>query len=312
MAKGYTANVASSPVESGPTIPVGVLQPQDIGIQRLYRGRPLPQTWTVYTLYWAQLEIYRRTVQRRGDGILESLNIEAEHSSNLRLEIRPYEFGDRSNSMTLGSSFYGIPSMLQTMLLPARPGDGFFELKWRIFRKASRPSADVPLGYLNLVLGGDGADRNIISHSLGAPFPVPETDITLLIGPRGAELVQGDVIFVMLDLMSTAWQNVARNHVVRPLPGRTWTGLSRTRVSVTLRPRMNGGTSMVTDTDLAEAAYGIATYFVTVKPAFATKITVVRPDESGRRVAVGELEIASMPRGVEVAGLGNDTAIETS
>ncbi|KAL8881936.1 MAG: hypothetical protein Q9192_007684 [Flavoplaca navasiana] len=214
--------------------------------------------------------------------------------------------------MTLGSSFYGIASMMQTMLVPARPGDGFWELKWRIFRKAVRPSADVPLGYLNLVLGGNGADRNITSHNLGAPFPVPETDVTLLIGPRGPDLVQGDVIFIMLDLMSTAWQNVARKHVVRPLPGRTWNGLSRTRVSVTLRPRMNGGTSMVTDTDLAEAAYGIATYFVTEQPAFATKITVVRPDRSGRRVPVGELEIASMPRGVEVAGLGNDTAIERS
>ncbi len=153
------AEVASAPLENRPTVPLGVLQPQDIGIQRLYRGRPLPQTWTVYTLYWAQLVIYRRTVQRRGDGILESLNIETEHQSNLRLEIRPYEFGDRSNSMTLGSSFYGISSMLQTMLVPARPGDGFWELKWRIFRKAVRPTADVPLGYLNLLLGGDGADQ---------------------------------------------------------------------------------------------------------------------------------------------------------
>ncbi len=116
----------------------------------------------------------------------------------------------------------------------------------------------------------------------------------------------------MLDLMSTAWQNVARNHVVRPLPGRTWTGLSRARVSVTLRPRTNGGTSMVTDTDLAEAAYGIATYFVTKQPAFATKITVVRPDESGRRFPVGELEITSRQVRVQVAGSGNDTAVGTS
>lgn len=160
------ANVASAPLENGPTVPVGVVQPQDIGIQRLYRGRPLPQTWTVYTLYWAQLVIYRRTVQRRGDGILDSLNIEAEHQSNLRLEIRPYEYGDRTNSMTLGSSFYGIFSMMQTMLAPARPGDGFWELKWRIFRKAVRPSADVPLGYLNLLLGRDGAVRYNIMRSL--------------------------------------------------------------------------------------------------------------------------------------------------
>lgn len=156
------ATVGSVPVvpaENVSASAVGVLQPQDIGIQRLYRGRPIPQGWTIYTLYWAQLEIYRRTVQHRGDGLQGSLDIELEHHSNLRLEIRPFTYGQRVNSMTLGSSLYGISSMIQTMLVPQGPADGFWELKWRIFRKVIRPEVDVPLGYLNLLLGSDATAR---------------------------------------------------------------------------------------------------------------------------------------------------------
>lgn len=70
---------------------------------------------------------------------------------------------------------------------------------------------------------------------------------------------------------------------------------------------------MFTDTDLAEAAFGMATYFILQQPApFATKITVVRPGVSGRRVPIGEFEIRSIPHRVEAIGLGNDTAPETS
>lgn len=157
-----TAKVGTVPVAPAENVSassVGVLQPQDIGIQRLYRGRPVPHGWTIYTLYWAQLEIYRRTVQHRGDGLQGSLDIELEHRSNLRLEIRPFTYGERLNSMTLGSSLYGISSMMQTMLVPQGPADGFWELKWRIFQKVIRPQVDVPLGYLNLLLGGDATLR---------------------------------------------------------------------------------------------------------------------------------------------------------
>ncbi|KAI4236052.1 MAG: hypothetical protein LQ349_002788 [Xanthoria aureola] len=306
-------SVPVAPAENVSASSVGVLQPQDIGIQRLYRGRPIPHGWTIYTLYWAQLEIYRRTVQHRGDGLQAPLDIELEHHSNLRLEIRPYAYGEGINSMTLGSSWYGISSMMQTMLVPQGPADGFWELKWRIFRKAIRPRVDVPLGYLNLLLGGDATLRNITSHNLGAPYRVPESDLTLLIGSRGAGLVQGNVVYIMDTLMSTAWQNVARNQNVQRVLGQTWTIQSQSRVSVTLRPRMNGGTSMFTDTDLAEAAFGMATYFILQQPApFATKITVVRPGVSGRRVPIGEFEIRSIPHRVEAIGSGNDTAAETS
>ena len=69
---------------------------------------------------------------------------------------------------------------------------------------------------------------------------------------------------------------------------------------------------MVTDTDLAEAAYGMATYFITEQPAFTARITVVRPDQSGTRVPIGEFEISSIPAPKQVAGLKNGTAVEAS
>ncbi|KAL8644365.1 MAG: hypothetical protein Q9226_007802 [Calogaya cf. arnoldii] len=149
------ANVNSVNAENGSATSLGVLQPQDIGIQRLYRGRPLPHEFATYTLYYAQLELYRRTVRRRGDAIQGPLDISLEDQANLRLEIRSFEYGHERHFMTLGSSLYGIASMLQTMLNPEGPNDGFFELRWKIFRKPARPRPDVPLGYLNVLLGGD-------------------------------------------------------------------------------------------------------------------------------------------------------------
>lgn len=75
---------------------------------------------------------------------------------------------------------------------------------------------------------------------------------------------------------------------------------------------MNGRTSICTDTDLAEAAFGLAYYFTTRRPAFAAKITIVKPNESGRRVPIGEIEISSRPPEIEISGSGNDTAVGTS
>ena len=157
----------------------------------------------------------------------------------------------------------------------------------------------------------DGAS-NVTNHDLAAPFQVPETDVTLLFGRRGADLVQGNVVLIMHELISTAWQNVARTHIVQPVAGQNWNSRARNRVSVTLRPRMDGGTSMVTDTDLVEAAFGLAYFFISHQPAFETMVTVVKPDESGRRVPIGELEIVGIPDGIDIGGLGNGTPVEIS
>lgn len=147
----------STDAENPSATPVGVIRPEDIGIQPLFRGRPVPQAITIYTLYHAQLVLYRRTVQRRGDGVQGPMDFNVDDETNLRLEIRPFEQEGRRNDMTLGSSFYGIASMIMTMLNPEDPADGFFELKWRIFNRALVPGFEVPMGYLNLLRGSPEA-----------------------------------------------------------------------------------------------------------------------------------------------------------
>lgn len=69
---------------------------------------------------------------------------------------------------------------------------------------------------------------------------------------------------------------------------------------------------MVTDTDLAEAAFGLAYYFITQKPAFEVTITIVRPNERGRRIPIGEFEISNRLPRVEIGGSGDDAPADTS
>lgn len=148
-----SASAQNVSVKSG-----GVLQPQDIGTRRMSRGRPIPELYTIYTLFYTQLELYRRTVEKHGDAEQETLDVQDE--MNLRLEIRSFEYAHQINSMTLGSSFYGIASMIESMLNPENPADGFWEQKWRVFRKAVKPQiVDVPLGYLSLLMGNDRTFR---------------------------------------------------------------------------------------------------------------------------------------------------------
>ena len=146
-------NVNSTNLDNAPTTSVGVVQPQDIGVQRLFRGRPLPQPITVYTLYYAKLALYRRTVRRHGDAILGSMDFDLNQEPNLRLEIRSFEQEGKRNFMTIGTSFYSVSSMIKTMLNPENPADGFWELRWRVFNRALVPGSEVPMGYLNLLLG---------------------------------------------------------------------------------------------------------------------------------------------------------------
>ena len=151
------------------------------------------------------------------------------------------------------------------------------------------------------------------STKLSAPFPVPGTDTVLLIGPRGEDFGWKlyRMIMTLEHLITTAWEHVAVNHRVGPVSGCTWN--SPATISVILRPRMNGRTSLLTDTDLAEATYGIITYFLTAQAAFATNITIVRPNEHGRRVPVGEIEIRSGQPGAGIIGASEgDVSVDTT
>lgn len=84
--------------------------------------------------------------------------------------------------------------------------------------------------------------------------------------------------------MITAWLNVAVRRRVQLVGERTWNVALRGGVAVTLRPQIMGGTSLFTDTDLAETAFGLVYYFMVHQLAFETNITIVRPNESGKRI----------------------------
>jgi len=155
--------------------------------------------------------------------------------------------------------------------------------------------------------------ENLPLTNLSAPFPIPDTDLTLLIGSRGANLNFAKVVLILNGLLNLAWQDVAVNHRVRPMPEANSGSHLPDGLVVAFRPRMHDGTSLVTATELAEAMTGMVYYILAAQAAFATTVTIVRPNQAGRRVPIGSIEIRGdgQPR-VEIGGSANDIVVETS
>ena len=86
-------------------------------------------------------------------------------------------------------------------------------------------------------------------------------------------------------------------------------------VRVTVQPRMQqidrGGQPLMTDTDLVEASAGIVFYML-AHGFVATTVMVIRSDERGIKVPVGDIEIADMRPLVQQAGAGNASLVETA
>lgn len=132
---------------------LGIIKPGDLTIARFFRGRPLPPTNAVYTLYSAELALYRNTVYHYGDAEVPPITISVQR--DLQLEITPIA----RNNPTLGASFLGVCYILQIMLHPSYPDVGFLESKWRVSNRVLVPGREVPIVYLNLLLSGGGSLR---------------------------------------------------------------------------------------------------------------------------------------------------------
>ena len=130
---------------------LGVIAPTDLGIVRHFRGNPLPQSPTIELLHHAQLDLYRKTVRQGGDG---ELPLWAKQQFGLDLQIRPFKLP--LNYMTLGSSFYSILWVVQTMFHPSSPADGFWEFEWKIINRMMRPPDPFPMGYISLRISPPG------------------------------------------------------------------------------------------------------------------------------------------------------------
>jgi len=69
-------------------------------------------------------------------------------------------------------------------------------------------------------------------------------------------------VLIKSDLMIIAWLNMAVRRGVQLVGERTQNSALRDGVAVTLRPRIMGGMSLFTDTDLAETAFELACYLM--------------------------------------------------
>lgn len=145
-----------------------------------------------------------------------------------------------------------------------------------------------------------------------SPFPIPNTQLTLLVGPRGAALDSAEVIIVLNGLLDLAWQDLAVFHRVRPVPGTNSRSHLPGGVVATLQPRIHYGRSQVASTDLAEAVTGLVYYILATQASFVTTVTIVKPNAAGTRVPIGSIEIQVGQPGVEIGGSANDTLVETS
>ncbi len=139
--------LANEPTSTNATaVSLGVIQATDISHVQLSQGQRLPPGQTIYFLHIARLELYRSTVQAQGDMDLpQERNYRYEKvDANLKLSIKPFT---NRIYMTLGSSFYGVWELMQSMLYLHHPGDGFFETKWMI-SKMGFGGRNVPMGYI--------------------------------------------------------------------------------------------------------------------------------------------------------------------
>ena len=139
--------------ESNPTnatepsaVSLGVIQATDISHVQLGQGQPLPPGQTTYFLHIVRLELYRMTVQTRGDADLAGVRTFRydKVDANLKLDIKPFT---NRIPMTLGTSFYGVWELVGSMLHPVHQGDGFFETNWMISKKGV-VGRIVPMGYI--------------------------------------------------------------------------------------------------------------------------------------------------------------------
>lgn len=87
------------------------------------------------------------------------------------------------------------------------------------------------------------------------------------------------------------------------------TGLDDSEFWVVLRPRMNGATSLFTETDMVETAVGIV-YYMVQNGFFAAKITAVRRDSRGQRTVKGEMEFSVDRPRIGALGPGNGSLIQ--
>lgn len=237
-----------------------------------------------------------------------------------------------NSGTTWADALFALHTILRQMLDPGIP-TGFRGQVWGVGRKEPGKSWDTGKTVASIILGptpkhpsfdGSSSTLSIATEpkassssftsggALTAPFPVPESDMTLLVGARGEDLTEIAVVLGLDEMIRRAWRNLAING--RPQPVETGTmrlsGIGDDVFWVVVRPRMNGATSLMTETDFVETAVGIV-YYMVLNGFFATKITAVRRESSGKRAVKGEIELSVTRPRIGALVSGNASLIRT-
>ena len=287
------------------TARIPVHEPQDIEVQ--IGGAPafaLPQRNTILFFHIIQLEIYRDTLTRGGDAVLTE-PVWKRTWGGLTLRVQPI----LRTATTWADVLFALQKILRHMIDPEEP-QGFRESNWGVGRRESGAPYEsmVTVAMVDLyrdlpesspqTLASSINTSSINPRPLSAPFVVPTTRLTLLIGPHGADLKRSPVVQSLDNLIRDVWRSVAINGRANKIDSLTFDSRHPDEMFWgIMRPRRNGAGSLFTETDLVETTIGII-YFMVQHGFYATKFTVVRSDGRGRRTVIGEVEITAgqMPR----------------
>lgn len=149
-------------------------------------------------------------------------------------------------------------------------------------------------------------------------YPVIGTDVFLEFNNLGKGLPSKAVIWPLQLLIGKGWTNVASRQGVSSVSKtviKTQDGTGAIEVSVQPSMGSSGKGSLMTDTDMVEAAFGIITLMLNHRGGrgFGTAtVTVRRRDERGMVIVVGDIVIAETKVGILNADSENTSSIETA
>lgn len=299
-------------------------------------GKPLSSKKTTILLNYVELEIYRECIARGRDIPIGDQAWERE-TDYMKLKVQPYSGFD----VSWGEVIFGVAEILGLMLNPrARPT--FHEQEWVVGRVDGSTATSLAIvakvfltkkqqNLSNSSLNSTTwlADPNNTSSSahqvngtlsssgpLAAPYPIPGTDVTLLVGTLGPVVHEAFVIPALDSVIGEAWRNlVIKGYVSHVRRFETWVRGPDDKTRVIWGPtRIGTRTVFFTELELVEMIYGLICYMLdSVGGFFATKIIAVRP-AGRRRVQMGEMEIFPPVPNDKVDGpkRGNNSLIQES
>ena len=138
------------------------------------------------------------------------------------------------------------------------------------------------------------------------PFPVPETDLFLIFGPKTpvAPHLRRLIPQSLLGFFEHAFILVTEHGIPMPFPDST---NAQGSLEISVESEKNpDGTNILLSSTVADATIGII-YYMLHEGFSTTKITLVRPSTTGKRIRAGTIDIRKRP-GVELVGGGRNAS----